>query len=151
MIGFRFREHLRGTFWMLDAPFDERAIDIALEATSPPLHKIARDKKAKLRGRAELERTAHDVPVEGTLCFRWRDERVLRYEIAFTTDDGRHLRLRGDKDLGRWFAPGEAVSTLPASLYDEHGRELGRAVVRWDVRSEAAPLLKSFRLRFALR
>ena len=150
MIAFRFREHLRGTFWMLDAPLDERAIDLVLEATSLPLRAFARERKARLKGRAALERTAHDVPVEGTLTFRLRDEQCVRYEVTFTTDDGRRLRLRGDKDLGRWYAPADAVSTLPASLYDENGREVGRAVVRWDVRAEAGTLLKSFRLRLAL-
>ena len=150
MIAFRFHENLRGTYWMLDAPFDERAIDVALEATSLPLHKLARERKARLRGRASLEKLASDVAVDGTLEFRVKDERRLRYELAITCDDGRTLRLRGDKDLGRWFAPAEAVSTVPASLYDDAGKEIGRAVVRWDVRSEGGALLKSFRLRFAL-
>jgi len=150
VIAFRFREHLRGIYWMLDAPLDERAIDVTLEATSLPVHKLPRERIARLRGRASLERLAHDVAVDGTLEFRIKDEQRLRYEVTFGCDDGRRLRLRGDKDLARWFAPAEAVSTVPASLYDETGKELGRAVVRWDVRSEGGALLKSFRLRFAL-
>src|SRR6185436_6799634 len=116
MIAFRFREHLRGTFWLLDAPFDERAIDMTLEAQSLPVHKFARDQTARLRGRVTLERLAADVAVDGTLKFRFKGgEQRLRYDVGFTADDGKRLRIRGDKDLARWYAPGEAVSTVAAS------------------------------------
>jgi hypothetical protein len=38
------------------------------------------------------------------------------------------------------------VTTLPATLFDDGGQEIGRATLRFDVRQDWWPFLRSFRL-----
>ena len=40
------------------------------------------------------------------------------------------------------------MTVLPASLYDAHGNEIGRATLRFDVRSDLRSFLRSWKLRY---
>jgi len=135
---------MRGTLWRLDAPTDERAVDVTLEARTGDLRDIPGDRTFRLRGTVHVEGLATRAEAEGTLVFKLT-ERRLPYRMRFRGDDGRAFELSGQKE---WLpvAPLESVTTLPATLYDEAGQEIGRATLRFDLRQEWWPFLRSFRL-----
>lgn len=143
--GFSFRETMRGSYWLLDAPTDERAIQITLRARADDVTRFARDKTWQLRGTIDAERLATRSDIDGTLVFKLIDERRLPYRFRFRGDDGQFYELAGQKEwLG--VAPIESLTTLPASLYDDAGAEMARATLRFDMRSDWAAWLKSFRV-----
>jgi hypothetical protein len=143
--GFSFRERMSGTYWRLDAPTEERAIAFDLDARADSIRRFAMDKTWIVRGTLDAEGLATERPAEGTLAFRLIDERRLPYRIAFTGDDGRSYELSGQKEWSG-LSPVESMTVLPASIYGADGEELARATLRFDVRTELVPFLKSFRL-----
>ena len=139
-----FRETMRGTLWRLDAPTDERAVDVTLEARTGDLRDIPGDRTFRLRGTVDVEGLATRAEAEGTLVFKLATERRLPYRVRFRGDDGRAYELSGQKE---WLpvAPLESVTTLPATLYDDAGQEIGRATLRFDVRQEWWHFVRSLR------
>jgi hypothetical protein len=144
--GLSFRETLSGSYWLLDEPTDERAIELSLEIYTPDLRRFATNKTWRLRGTLDADRLASRSAVRGTILFKLFDERRLPYRLAFTGDDGKRYELSGQKEWSG-LAPVESITLLPASLYDEAGEELGRATLRFDLRSDWARWMKSFRIR----
>jgi hypothetical protein len=145
-LGVSFRETLRGSYWRLDAPTEERALDVVIDARTPSLAELRRDRVFLLCGHVTAEGLAVGAVAEGTLVFKLIHERRFPYRVRFRGDDGRRYELSGQKE---WmpFAPIESVTTLPASLYDADGQEIGRATLRFDVRNEVIGLLRSLRVR----
>ena len=145
MLGFFFRETMRGSYYLLDEPLVERGLEFTLKVETKKILKFARDTTCQIHGRVMVEGLATDADLEGTLAFR---ERRLPYDFTFTGDDGKKYRLRGQKDFN-WFAPTESMSTLPITLLDANDEEIGRAVVRFDIRSDTGKFVKSFRLQLS--
>jgi hypothetical protein len=143
--GFSFREAMSGSYWLLDAPTDERAIALALEAYAPDIRRFALDKTCRLRGTLDAERLAAGRVLEGLVAFKLLDEGRVPYRVAFTGDDGKRYELSGQKEWSS-LAPLESITLLPATLYDTAGEELGRATLRFDLRSDWARWMKSFRI-----
>jgi hypothetical protein len=143
--GLSFRETLSGSYWLLEAPTDERAMALSMEVYTPDLRRLAASKTWRLRGTLDAERLASRREIHGTLVFRLFDERRLPYRLAFTGDDGRRYELSGQKEWSG-LAPVESITLLPASLYDAAGAELGRATLRFDLRADWAQWMKSFRI-----
>jgi hypothetical protein len=143
--GFSFRETMSGGYWLLDAPTDERALEFTIEARAADVVRFARDKTWRVRGTIDAEGLASHREVEGTLAFKLLDERRLPYRLAFRGDDGRAYELSGQKE---WMgiAPVTSMTTLPATLYDDRGDEIGRALLRFDWRTDLGQWLKSFRV-----
>lgn len=145
MLGFFFRETMRGSFYLLDAPLVERGLEFTLKVETRKLRRFLRDRICTTTGTVSAEGIAKEAKLEGTLAFR---ERCLPYDFTFTGDDGKRYRLRGQKDFN-WFAPAESISTLPITLLDDTETEIGRAIVRFDLRSDTGRFVKSFRLQLA--
>jgi hypothetical protein len=143
--GFSFRETMSGSYFMLDAPTDERAIAFTIEARASDVARFARDKTWGVRGTIDAEKLASGADVEGTLTFKLIDERRLPYRLAFRGDDGKRYELSGQKE---WMGlqPIASMTLLPASVYDDHGEEIARATLRFDLRSDWGRWLRSFRL-----
>jgi hypothetical protein len=76
------------------------------------------------------------------------DERRLPYDFRFEANDGKRYHFRGQKDLNP-LSFHDSFTLLPASLYEEGGREIGRATLRFDLRGDIKKLFGSFRLRWA--
>jgi hypothetical protein len=146
--GFSFREAMSGSYWLLDAPTEERAIALALEAYAPDIRRFAKDKTCRLRGTLDAEQMAAGRALEGSVAFRLIDEGRVPYRMAFTGDDGKHYELSGQKEWSS-LAPLESITLLPATLYDQAGEEVGRATLRFDLRSDWARWMKSFRILFS--
>jgi hypothetical protein len=143
--GFSFRETMSGSYFMLDAPTDERAIAFTIEARASDVARFARDKTWGVRGTIDAEKLASGADVEGTLTFKLIDERRLPYRLAFRGDDGKRYELSGQKE---WMGlqPIGSMTLLPASVYDDRGEEIARATLRFDLRSDWGRWLRSFRI-----
>lgn len=143
--GFSFRETMSGSYWRLETPTDERALSFTIDARAKSIRRFARDKTWTITGTVDAEGLATGRPLEGTLAFRLLDERRLPYRFSFTGDDGKRYELSGQKEWSG-LAPVESMTLLPASLYDADGGELARATLRFDLRSDLASWMKSFRI-----
>ena len=129
---------------MLASPLEDRAISLTLSARVDGLRQFARDKLAVLEGEADLEGFAEKQPIHGTIGLKL-DEGRVPYDFRFTRNDGEICRFHGQRE----FTPtaiADSLTVLPGSLYDPNDREIGRAVLRFDVRSELMNSVKSFRL-----
>jgi hypothetical protein len=143
-LGFAFAETMRGNYYLLADPTGERAMSFTIRASAAELLSFAHDPVAHIEGRVALEGFADDVPLEGSLAFRVQQRR-LTYDFAFTGNDQKPYRFRGQKDFTP-LAIVESFTTLSGNLYDEGRREIGRATLRFDLRSDFRKLLRSFRL-----
>ncbi len=142
-----FRETLSGSYWLLDSPVDERALTLRYEARTSRLGTFVRSRTCLLAGTIDAEQLASGCELEGTLALGQIEERRLPYRFSFRGDDGRRYQLTGQKEWSG-LAPVESLTLLPATLSDEHGEELARAMLRFDLRADWTHWLSSFRFRF---
>ena len=143
MAGLRFQETLRGGFHFLDHPVDELPMDLSVEIRLDGLRRFAKERTGSLRGHLTVEGFT-DGPFEGTVGLAVVAQRRLPYDFSFVAGDGKTYRFRGEKDF-TVFDMAEPVTLLPMSLYDEARKEVGRATVRFDVRSDLKKALRSLR------
>ncbi len=146
MLGFSFRETMTGTYHRLDDPLVERSIQFTIGAKVDGIRRFLRDKTARIEGEVQVEGLAARRPLQGTLGLMLLDERRLPYDFTFRGDDDREYRFHGQKDV-TVIALADTMTTLPGSLYDSDGKEIGRAVLRFDVRGDLVKFLKSWKLR----
>ncbi|HEU4404883.1 MAG TPA: isochorismatase family protein [Polyangiaceae bacterium] len=143
-----FRLALRGSYFLLDAPADERPLAIELEAHARPLRALARGPNFGLGGEIDARGFADARPLDGTLA--WASPgglRALRYNFAFSSNEGRPHRFAGRSVL----LPGarlDSLSSLSGSFFDGAGAEVGRLLARVDLRRGVGAFLRSWRLRF---
>lgn len=149
-LGFQLSESLSGTYYLLDEALHDRAMSITLELAVDGLRQFARDRRIVAEGRIVADGLAADGrPISGTVTWRLFDEKRVPYDLSFVGADGRVLRLRGQRDFFVYDAV-DSLTVLHASLYDDADREIGRATLRFDARSELPHLLKSFRPRLRM-
>jgi hypothetical protein len=146
-LGCSFRETMSGSYWLLDAPTEERAIAFDLEARARDVRALARDKTWLTTGTIEVECLASSKPLQGKIAFRLFDERRISHRIEFVGDDGSRYQLIGQLEFSG-LSPVDSLTLLVASLCDEQGEEIGRATLRLDLRADWKSWIKSFRLRW---
>lgn len=153
MFGFELQESFSGSYYRLDEPLHDHGVRIDLRLGINGLRRFLRDRKVEVTGRvfAEklAERTAGGVPLFGGLTLKLFDEKRIPYDLSFEGDDRRTYRLRGQRDFFMHDAV-DSLTILPASLYDDAGLEIARAVLRFDPKTELPALLRSFRPRVHL-
>jgi hypothetical protein len=92
---------------------------------------------------------AGGVPLFGTLTMKLFDEKRIPYDLSFEGDDRRTYRLRGQRDFFMHDAV-DSLTMLPASVYDDDGLEVARAMLRFDPKTELPAMVRSFRPRLKL-
>ena len=147
-LGFSFEETMSGSYYLLDEPLVERAISFSIGARVDGMRQFLKDRTARIEGEVYVEGLADHRPLQGTLGLKLLDERRLPYSFTFRANDGREYRLQGQKDV-TMIALADTMTTLPASLYDDTGREIGRCVLRFDVRQDLTSFLRSWRPRIS--
>ena len=153
--GFELSESLSGSWYRLDDPTTDRAIRYTLKLGVAGLRRFMKERKLEAKGTIFIEGLAEGEvdegrPLFGTIVWRLIDEKRVPYDLELQGDDGKHYRLRGQRD----FFIHDAVDSLtifPASLYDESGEEIGRATLRFDPRTELPATLKSIRPRLFVK
>jgi hypothetical protein len=143
-----FRLALRGSYFLLDAPADEQPLALVFEAHARPLRGLIRGPSFGLGGEIDARGFADGRPLDGTLVWGGQGAlRTLRYNFAFSSNEGRPHRFAGRAVL----LPGarvDSLSSLSGSLFDAAGAEIGRLLARVDLRREAGAFLRSWRLHF---
>jgi len=149
-LGFELRESFSGSYYRLDEPLRDHAMRISLRLGVDGMRRFLRQRKVDATGAIFAEQLAarapDGVPLEGSLTMKLFDEKRIPYDLSFDGDDGRKYRLRGQRDFFMHDAI-DSLTILPASLYDDGGVEIGRAMLRFDPKTELAPFVKSFRPR----
>lgn len=145
MTGFGFAETMSGTWARTDGSEGGGRFEFTVEVDSGPLGDFRKSRTAKLRGTIDADGLAAGRPIEGTIEIRPIRGRIIRYELAFTGDDGMRYRFRGQKDI-RWSDPLRTWTTLPGEITDAGGRVIGTAETRFDLRQRGPELVRSFRL-----
>lgn len=152
-LGFELSESFSGSYYRLDEPLQDHALRFSLRIRVDGLRRFVMDRRASALGvvHAErlAERSAGGVPLEGTVTMKLFDEKRIPYDLSFEGDDGRTWRLRGQRDFFVYDAV-DSLTILPASLYDHRGVEWGRAVLRFDPKTELPAMVRSFRPRMRI-
>lgn len=167
-LGFQLAESFSGSYYRLDEPFRDHGMRITLRLGVNGMRRFLRERTIEAKGAifAEglAEREKGGVPLEGTLTMKLFDEKRIPYDLSFEGDDGCRYRLRGQRDFFMHDAM-DSLTILPASLYlvsgsparsreaaapEDLGIELGRAMLRFDPKTDLGALVKSFRPRLRL-
>jgi hypothetical protein len=148
--GFELKEAFSGSYYRLAEPLRDHAVRVSLRLGVDGMRRFLRERKVVAEGvvyaEALAEREPDGVPLTGTLTMKLFDEKRIPYDLAFEGDDGRAYRLRGQRDFFMHDAV-DSLTMLPASLYDENNAEIGRALLRFDPKTQLPALLRSFRPR----
>jgi len=155
--GFEMKESFSGSYYRLDEPLRDHAMQLSLRLGVDGMRRFLRERKVVAEGTIFAEtlaaREPGGVPLWGSLTMKLFDEKRIPYDLTFEGDDGRTYRLRGQRDFFMHDAV-DSLTILPASLYlvsHDADVEIGRALLRFDPKTELPTLVKSFRprVRFA--
>lgn len=144
MINVTFSENMSGTYERLDEPGVLRPFRFHVDALGG-LPGTLLTGRVRASGHVEAEDLAEHAAIEGEMVMRPWVARFVRYEFAFTADDGRRFRYAGQKRI-RHLRPVSTWTTLPGTLFGPDGEEWATSVTRFDPR-ELASFLMSYRLR----
>jgi hypothetical protein len=153
--GFELSESLSGSWYRLDDPTTDRAIRYTLKLGVSGLRRFMKERRLEAKGTIFIDGLAEGEvdegrPLFGTIVWRLIDEKRVPYDLELQGDDGKHYRLRGQRDFFLHDAVA-SLTVLPASIYDESGAEIGRATLRFDPRTELPTMLKSIRPRLFVK
>jgi hypothetical protein len=145
MSGFEFRETMAGSFHLLSAPDDERPMSFTIRARARSMLSFLRRPEVEIEGEVDAEGFADHRRLSGTLGLDVIRTGTLPYAFRFTTNDGKPCVFSGKKTVSvRELS--HSMTVLPGSLLDESGAEIGRALLRFDMRSDLLKFITSFRL-----
>lgn len=143
-MGFEFAETMSGSIEWDDEPGKKHPFRFEVTAHADSMRRHLRDGKAKLDGVVYAPPVADGVPCEGTIEIRPIGKKIIRYELAFSGEDGKRYEIVGQKDI-RWLAPLETFTNLPAEILDEDGQRVATCSTRFDLRNDGWGFLRSFR------
>jgi hypothetical protein len=144
--GFEFRETLTGTY-ALEAGGERTFMSFSIRAESRDMERFRKDPVATITGEVTIPGLADRRPLEGTLRIDPLVSGKIEYRYAFVGDDGAAYAFAGDKNV-ELFRPFSTLTTLPGQVTDEAGDVVGRAQLKFDLRSQLGRWLKSIRLAF---
>ena len=144
MAGFEFYETMAGSFRLLGDPQD-RSMSFTVRARSFTWASFLRRPQVDIEGEVDAEGFADHRHLRGTLGMDPLRTRTLPYAFRFAANDGAPYTFTGQKTIhvGRLI---ESMTVLPGAILDDGGRARGEALLRFDVRSDLARFLRSFRL-----
>lgn len=127
--GFKFTETMSGTFRRDD---QDRHLSFTVTVRAPSVLEHLKDRRALLTGRVTAEGLCQNAPGDGEIIIDPAFGRYIRYDLHFTADDGMGYRLFGQKDVDPWHLT-RTMTTLPATLESDDGREHWKALLRFDL------------------
>ncbi|HWU89507.1 MAG TPA: hypothetical protein VN253_19735 [Kofleriaceae bacterium] len=143
-MGFQFAETMAGTVEWGTEPGVRHPLRFDITARAESTRQHLADGKATVRGTLHAPPIAEGVDVEGVITIRPIGQRIIRYELAFTGDDGKHYELVGQKDI-KWSSPLRTFTHLPAEILDEQHRRVGTCDTSFDLAHDWWSFLRSFR------
>lgn len=142
-MGFQFAETMSGTVEWDAKPGERLPFRFELTAHAASTRRHLADGKTSVRGLMFAPPIAQGVDLDGVITIRLVGQRIIRYELAFTGDDGKPYELVGQKDI-RWLAP-KSFTYLPADILDGDHRRIGTCEVHFDLKRDGWRFLRSFR------
>jgi hypothetical protein len=140
-VSLKYTETLRGSWFRVETPDDVRLCEVAVGVTLHRPKRISRKVPAELTGTATFEGLATAVPIQGDLLFQVSRPRRIHYTFALTTDDGRTLQFRGDKNASL-MRPIYSATTLFGSLFDGD-KAVAMVRLQFDLRRDLVAFLQS--------
>lgn len=140
---FTFEETLAGSLRVCgggrDAP-----IALVIRGCAPRLGALLRSPVLSIEGELDAEGLARRRPLHGSIDLRSPRARGVTYAFTFTGDDAQLYAFEGKRTL----TPGGSLASLTllaGELRGEGGAVLGRALLRFDPRTDALRCIRSFR------
>jgi hypothetical protein len=143
-MGFQFAETMAGTVEWDANPGIKHPFSFEVMAEVPSTRSYLQDGKATLHGVVHAPPLVDAADIDGVLTIRPVGERIIRYELQFSGDDGKAYELVGQKDI-RWRAPMHSFTFLPAEILDDEHRRIATCRAQFDARQWWS-FLRSFRL-----
>ncbi len=144
MTAFQFTETMAGSYHLLSAPEEERPMSFTINARSRSLSRFLGRRVVEIEGEVDAEDFADHKPLRGTLELDVVMTRRLPYRFEFTANDGRRYAFAGQKNV-TFRRLLDSMTVLPGSILDPDGNEIGRAELRFDIKSDIFRFLKSWR------
>jgi hypothetical protein len=144
MAGFEFYETMAGSF-RLRGDARDRSMSFTIRARSFTWASFLRRPEVDIEGEVDAEGFADHRYLRGTLGMDPIRTRRLPYAFRFAANDGAPYTFAGEKTMhvGRLV---ESMTVLPGAILDASGEGVGEALLRFDLRSDLARFLRSFRL-----
>src|SRR5262249_51488977 len=134
-MGFQFAEMMAGTIEWDARPGVTHPFSFEVTAEAPSTRAHLQDGKATLRGVIHAPPLAAAADAAGVITVRPVGQRILRYELQSTGDDGKPYELVGQKDI-RWRAPVHSFTFLPAEILDDEHRRIATCKTTFDLRRD---------------
>jgi hypothetical protein len=144
MPAFEFRETMFGSFEPTDRPHEQRAMSFTIRARSRGFVAFLRERVVDIEGEVDVEGFADHRYMKGTLGLDVIRTGTLPYAFEFTDNAGAVHVFQGKKTLSA-AELAQSMTVLPGVVRDAAGNEVGRALLRFDVRSDLVRFLRSFR------
>jgi len=143
-MGFQFAETMAGTVEWDAAPGARHPLRFDITARADSTRQHLADGRVTVRGTVDAPPIAQGVDVEGVITIRPVGQRIIRYELAFVGEDGKHYEMIGQKDIS-WRSPLRTFTYLPAEILDEEHRRIGTCELSFDLQKDLWSFLRSFR------
>jgi hypothetical protein len=143
-MGFQFAETMAGTVEWDAEPGVEHPFSFDVTAAAASTRDHLQDGKAELRGVIHAPPLARSAELAGTMTIRPIGQRIIRYELRFTGDDGKTYKLVGQKDI-RLRSLVHSFTHLPAEIFDGQHRRIGTCKTSFDLKRDGWSFLRSFR------
>lgn len=143
-MGFQFAETMSGTVEWDREPGKTHPFSFSVTAVAESVRDHFADGKARLTGEITAPPIAQGAHVEGVITIRPVGQRIIRYELAFTGDDGKPYEVIGQKDI-KWRKALETFTQLPAEILDGEHRRVGTCKTTFNLRGDWWSFLRSFR------
>ncbi|MBX3159856.1 MAG: hypothetical protein KF773_28050 [Deltaproteobacteria bacterium] len=143
-MGFEFSETMAGTVRWDSAPDVAHPFKFDVTAHAESTRQHLADGRAELTGTIDAPPIAEGAALLGVITIRPIGQRIIRYELSFTGDDGKPYELVGQKDIS-WLSPLRTFTYLPAEILDEKRRRIGRCETAFDYKRHLWSFLRSFR------
>jgi len=145
MTGLSFRETMSGGYHLSSAPDVDRPMEFTVRVSIPSVLSLLRAPLFSMEGEVVAVGLADHKVLRGTLHIDPFRGRLLVYCFDFEGNDGNKYSFQGRKTLSEGHVI-QAMTVLPGGLYDAAGKEVGQALLRFDLRSHLFKFLGSFRL-----
>jgi len=142
--GFEFSETMTGRYALAAKPGPERRFVFRAHMRAPSLWSHLRDGGMELEGTLDMDGFADHAPIRGHLTMLPWTKKLIRYEFAFTGNDGKRYRFVGQKNI-KFTKLRKTFTTLPGSVLDANGHEVAHATTYFDVDSDLQRFMRSWR------
>ncbi len=153
LVGVGFAVPLRGHFHLFDSPLVDRAIDCHLTFELEGMRQSVLRRVGRVSGWVTASGLARAPVLDGAVTYREASEgqAIVTFRFAREGDPrpGDTLTLRGFVEILP-VAPLTTATTMPFSLYSASDQEIGRGVMRFDLRGDLGRVVRSLRPRLRI-